>query len=170
MITWFRRLLIARAIRRQLRSGIREAARADPAFAEAQLFVDRWIAGQVTARQPAAPGALPPGRQPIVMPSSGTNMFGIAEPWRGLIPPNAHEAAWEDCHTFAKGDRPVRDSVGIRGGPPIAFVCAGCDLAQPPIQTAERTCPYCGLFHRLHGSRLFWWRKAVEVAEWEPRR
>jgi hypothetical protein len=172
MTPWrfLRRWLIARAIRRLLREGAKDDLKT-AAAPVLTLWSELWtthvphVPHVVTAPRPpkAKPG---PGRQAIAMPSNVTPYGG--PPWAGLIPPEAHYAAYEDCHTYAKGARPVRDDFGYHGEPALSFICPGCELEQPPILTGTRVCGYCGLRTLLHGSRLIWWRKAVEVAEWKP--
>lgn len=116
-----------------------------------------------------------PGRQTIAMPAEivASTMFGTAvtRPWRPPVPDHAHVAMWEDCHRFAQGAKPKRDPYfGLMNHEPaLALICPGCDLEQTPLTSGERRCGYCGLNLKLIGSRLFWWRDRVEVAEWRPK-
>lgn len=176
-----RRWLIARGIRRQLLGGARREIMRDREAVsdEAGTFVINrivsvgpagpvgnllWTGNHVAEPAKPAPAPAAKWRQHIAMPGSN-NMF--APPWI-MMQPGAHEAAWEDLHTFPKGERPTRDSVGVHGGSPIAFVCPGCDLAQPPMTEEHRSCGYCGLKVRRVSMRLYWWREPTEVQEWKP--
>jgi len=169
-----RRFLIARRLRQLLREGAKADLRTSAAASAvsmqsfAPMVAEAWSALNWRSESPAKPA--PPvtakrsaGRQTIRMPQPA---------WGGSAwsptPPDAHDAPWEDCHTFPKGGRPTRDVFGLHGDPPLAFVCPGCELAQPPLTEEHRTCGYCGLNIKRYGSRLYWWRVAVEVEEWKP--
>jgi hypothetical protein len=170
---WLRRIVIALTIRRLLRSGVRDRLRASeptPREHGTVLTLADLASGYLSMEHavPVAsrPAKRAPGRQTIRMPQSVHSVFG-GSAW-SLTPPGAHEAPWEDCHTFPKGGRPTRDAAGLNGEPAIAFVCPGCELAQPPMQEERRACGYCGLNIRRHGTRLYWWRTEIEVQEWKP--
>lgn len=118
--------------------------------------------------QPQTPKA--PGRQVLKMPEE-IGPFGERQKWSRPFPSNANSAAWSDLHRFAPGADQQRDPRGAYLGqePPVAMVCPGCELEQPPLRSeAVRGCPYCGLKLRLFGARVFWWREAVEVEAWSP--
>lgn len=174
-----RRWIIARALRRVLREE-RQAAKAREAGRAIRLaFGDTMIsveAGRISVPSDALSSAptLPPGRQAIRIPGHMVRegMFGRMVAWSPPFPRGARNAAWSDLHRFAPGARDRQKSPGARfitEEPPIALICVGCELEQPPLED-ERACPYCGIHMKAHGSRVFWWRDAVEVAEWTPRR
>ena len=177
LLNHVRRWVIARAIRRKIYAARNRAifdrmfgpGAADIAAAGGAVSVGRL------ALQPApvAKAALTPGRQHIAMPMDlGANgPFAInLSPWKPTIPAGAKSAWWEDLHTFAPGARPKRhEHFGLTGQePPLSMTCVACELEQTPLRISEpRKCPYCGIIYRLHGSRVFWWREAVEVTAWE---
>jgi hypothetical protein len=180
MTPWrfLRRWLIARAIRRHLREGARADLRATWQYARCAHdlttmtlteYAQRYLGWPPTEPAPrkTSPKLAQPGRQPVRMPSADGLSWGSARAWSPM-PREAHHAHWEDCHTFAPGDRPKRDYFGMHGGSPLSFVCPGCELEQPPIGSSERDCPYCGLHIKLNGTSLYWWREAIEVQEWKP--
>jgi hypothetical protein len=114
-----------------------------------------------------------PGRQHVAMPREAAHgLMGLVAglPWKPAVPRNAHSALWEDCHRFAEGAKPKRDPhYGLtHQEPPLAFICPACDLEQTPLIGGDRSCPYCGVKLKLHGTRVFWWREHVEIPEWRP--
>lgn len=180
-----RRWMIARALQRVLREE-RRTPGARQGRSDAQTFEIKLFGGTTitfdgadteigSAPNPqCGPPALAPGRQAIRIPGHMVRegMFGRMVAWSPPIPAGARNAAWSDLHRFAPGATNRQKSPGARfitEEPPIALVCVGCELEQPPLED-ERACPYCGIHMKAHGSRVFWWRDAVQVAEWSPSR
>lgn len=191
MTRWFRRLLIARAIRRALRDGAREEIRQERAEDEApQLtwngapvrsisYVDITQADDgsmvITGRgAPEAPAAsdtkLPPGRQKVTVNrgDNGFSFFGRASLDPFEIPDNARSVKWEQKHLFSPyGKLPERTVFGLQcSEPPLAMVCPECDMKQPALQHGQRTCGYCGTQILVHGTRLYWWQPTEEPSVW----
>ncbi|HYF09526.1 MAG TPA: hypothetical protein VD970_18040 [Acetobacteraceae bacterium] len=174
-----RRLLIARAIRRVIKAE-RKASEERRAVRSTPRSTVMWTGhGDVlqlgrTAEVASTASSLPPGRQNISMPTVmvRSGIFASARPWKPEIPADAKSAPWPDLHRFAAGAAERQKSPGGRylsEEPPIALVCVGCELEQPPLDD-ERRCPYCGIVMKVHGSRVFWWRDPVEVPEWRATR
>lgn len=160
-------------VKRSARSQHRLANR-DPepiAFEDAPLEVQAAIREAleemgVGVRDRATAGHLPPGRQPL--PQLERQPFGGLARW-SPIPEHARSARWSDVHRYAPGAQRQTDPRAVMVGqePPLSFVCVGCELAMPPLQTS-RDCPYCGIHLLVRGPRVFWWRDQVEVGEWRP--
>ena len=107
-----RRTMIARRLRDLLRCG----AKADLAAVGEDVPGRHGEGAHTFAPVPSVARGPSPGRQSIAMPRH-VDVFGRSL-WAGLMPPNAHNAPWEDCHTFPKGGRPTRDMFGLHGDPP----------------------------------------------------
>lgn len=124
------------------------------------------------APQPPAAPKLAAGRQNLKQMFEA-DPFGQRKAWSRPFPSDAKSAAWADLHTYAEGSDKQRDprAAFIGQDPPIAMLCPGCELEQPPLRTDDvRPCPYCGLRLKLFGARVFWWREAIEVQPWSPTR
>lgn len=172
----FRRWMIARGIRRQLGAARRKrefyAAVGAMESGDFSGAIEMHIPGEPPRRFTAQLASkVGPGRQHIAMPAE-LGMYG-ARPWSLTIPTDARSAPWEDLHRFAAGAKPKRDPYyGLMAPePPLSMVCVICELVQTPIRgtSEERTCAYCGLKYRSHGTRVFWWREPIEVPEWSSR-
>lgn len=175
-----RRWLIARAIRRIIVAFRIGRAHGAQQAAEIISGVMQGAEGStITAETtPLALETAPrePGRQPI---SIGVGEFiavsDFAAPRfqvRPWTPPDiSRSAPFERLHRFMPGVKVVRDPVYglLQHEPPLALICPACELEQPPLTNGERSCPYCGLKLKVHGTAIFWWREpAPDVPHWAP--
>jgi hypothetical protein len=182
-----RRWLIARGIRQELRFGARFRIQRDRLvdemamkladhFGVSDAIADLPIRGFVGKAPPhgkpalKAPG-LAPGRQTvtIVMPGQ-SELFGPMGPDPFSIPDDARSAKWESKHLFPAGGKlPTRGWFGLQcPEPPLALECPDCSLKQPALDRGHRRCGYCGVSMMAHGTRIYWWREALEVEGWKP--
>lgn len=172
----WRRRVIARGIRRRLiernrwldRAGEPDAVWEDVVAPDsAKAWFDSFaLVAQIARPVASAESRPPPGRQPL--PQLERQPFGGLARW-SPIPEHARSARWSDVHRYAPGAQRQTDprAVMVDQEPPLSFVCVGCELAMPPLQTS-RDCPYCGIHLLVRGPRVFWWRDHVEVGEWRP--